>query len=116
MKGTERSMRTFQQLAIITTVLTVAMSTASAQIDLVPKNAQPTIWERFALRVLNTGEPATVDVRLVIPEVVAILGVHAPSSAWEFEVIGESSRVPSTSSRSWDGSPATLGARNSSFQ
>ena len=87
-------MRTLQQLAVITTVLAAATSTVSAQIDLVPKNAQPTIWERFALRVLNPSEPATVDVMLVVPEVVAVLGVHAPSSAWEFEVIVPTDSTP----------------------
>ena len=85
-------MRTLKLLTVLAAAL--AVSPASAQIDLVPKTAQPTIWERFTLRVINQREPATVEVVLVVPEVVAVLGVQAPSSAWKFEVIAPTDSTP----------------------
>ncbi len=87
-------MRSLQQFALIAATFAIATSTAYAQIDLVPKTAQPTIWERFTLRVINQREPATVEVVLVVPEVVAVLGVQAPSSAWKFEVIAPTDSTP----------------------
>ncbi len=87
-------MRALQQIALIAATFAIATSTVYAQIDLVPKTAQPTIWERFTLRVINQREPATVEVELVVPEIVAVLGVQAPSSAWEFEVIATTDSTP----------------------
>ena len=87
-------MRALQQIALIAATFAITTSAAHAQIDLVPKTAQPTIWERFTLRVINQRDLATVEVELVVPEIVAVLGVQAPSSAWAFEVIAPTDSTP----------------------
>ena len=82
-----RILRLLVTLAVFATV-------AHAQIDLVPKNAQPTLWERFTLRVINQLESPTTEVTLTVPEIIRILGVESPKSGWQFTVQSASDSTP----------------------
>ena len=83
-------------LAVGCWLLAATAGPAVAQIDLTPKAAQPTIWERFTLRVISQGESPTVDVTLTVPEIVAILGVQAPPAGWDFAVAPATDTTPQT--------------------
>ena len=74
--------------------MAVFATAAHAQIDLVPKKAQPTVWERFTLRVINQRESPTVEVTLTVPEIVLILGVESPKSTWQFTVYPATDSTP----------------------
>ena len=54
---------------------------AVAQVAINPQVTTPAAWERFAIRVINQTDTATVAVRVEVPEVILILGVQ-PKSGW----------------------------------
>lgn len=81
-------------LRFLATLVAVFATVAHAQIDLVPKKAQPTIWERFTLRVINQLESPATEVTLTVPEIILILGVESPKSGWQFMVHPASDSTP----------------------
>ena len=50
-----------------------------AQVVVDPGSATPAAFERFALRVVNQSDTATVAVRVTVPEAIQVLGVNAPA-------------------------------------
>jgi uncharacterized protein YcnI len=85
----------YQMSAILPLILSccVTPGTLEAQVQLHPSRVSPAAWERFALRVVNQTDTATVAVRVSIPEKVAVLGVE-PLEGWAFEIIPATDSTP----------------------
>jgi uncharacterized protein YcnI len=71
----------------------LAPAVAPAQVAIHPMTTTPAAWERFALRVINQTDTATVAVRIEVPEALSILGVEA-DPAWRFQVIPQTDSSP----------------------
>ena len=59
-------------------VLLAAPGAVTAQISIYPPSIEPAAWERIAVRVVSQSGPATVDVRIDLPDAIGVLGVDAP--------------------------------------
>lgn len=59
----------------------IAPPAAPGQATISPRNTTPAAWERFALRVVNQSDTATVSVHVDVPDAVTILGVQ-PVPQW----------------------------------
>lgn len=70
----------------LVTVLLVATPVAqvAAQVAISPGTMRPGHWERIALQVANTGDLATVQVAVRVPDAVTIIGLDAPAG-WTVE-------------------------------
>lgn len=51
---------------------------AGAQVAIHPTAVAPASWQRFGLRLASQADSPVVSVRLLVPDVVAVLGVDAP--------------------------------------
>lgn len=84
----------------------VAGVPASAQVMVSPQVTTPASWERYAIRVINQTDTATVSVRVEVPEIIQILGIE-PKAGWTIQMI------PATDSTrqaiSWTGGSVTNG-------
>lgn len=54
----------------------LAAAPAAAQVAISPLVTTPAEWERYAIRVINQTDTATVSVRVEVPEIIQILGVE----------------------------------------
>lgn len=68
-------------------------ASAHAQVALTPPALEPGAFERLALRVANPAPSPVVQVRLVVPEAVAVLGVDAPPP-WTGRLIPATDSTP----------------------
>ncbi len=81
---------------VVLAVMVGVVTPSEGQIDLVPKTVQPTVWERFTLRVINQVPMPTVAVTVTVPEIVTILGVAMHPPGWVFEVTLATDSTPQT--------------------
>ncbi len=72
----------------------------AAQVSIHPSTTTPAAWERFAVRVINRSDTATVSVRVDVPEAITILGVE-PLPGWTFELTAATDTTPQ--SLAWSG-------------
>jgi len=90
----------------IVALATVLAGPAAAQVMVSPQVTTPASWERYAIRVINQTDTATVSVRVEVPEIIFLLGVE-PKAGWTVQVI------PATDSTrqavSWTGGSVTRG-------
>lgn len=97
-------MRYLRLLAI--SLLIGAPATLHAQVSVSPQVTTPAAWERFAVRVINQTDTATVAVQVEVPEIIMVLGVE-PKAGWTIQ------SVPPTDSTgqviSWTGGAVTKG-------
>lgn len=88
-------------------ILAIVIATpAASQVAISPQVTTPASWERYAIRVINQTDTATVSVRVEVPEIIHILGVE-DKAGWTVQII------PATDSGrqavSWTGGRVTRG-------
>lgn len=71
----------------------VAPWAAHGQATISPRNTTPAAWERFAVRVVNQTDTATVAVHIDVPDAVTILGVQ-PVPRWSVRQVAATVSAP----------------------
>lgn len=84
----------------------LAAAPAVAQVGVTPQITTPAAWERFAVRVINQTDTATVAVRVEVPEVIMILGIE-PKPGWTIQTSAASDTI--RQAISWTGGSLTKG-------
>ncbi|MCH9016067.1 MAG: hypothetical protein IH877_10320, partial [Gemmatimonadetes bacterium] len=69
--------------AVVLAAVVAAASQLAAQVDVYPRSIEPLEWERITVRVVNNTSMPTVGVRVLVPEVVGILGVE-DKVGWDY--------------------------------
>lgn len=65
-------------------VFLIAPTTASSQVMITPNSITPAGWAHFEISVVNSRDDAITGVRVVVPEIISILGVD-PTDDWTYE-------------------------------
>jgi len=78
--------------AISLLAMLVATS-AAAQVSVSPQVTTPAAWERFAVRVINQTDTATVSVEVEVPGIIKVLGVE-PKAGWTMKTMIPTDSVP----------------------
>ena len=81
-------------------------SASHAQVAITPTTILPGGWERISLRAVNQTGPGITEVRLVVPEIVGIIGVE-PLSGWALARTAATDTTPQT--LTWSGGPILPG-------
>lgn len=84
---------TFRLAMILASGALLVVAPLSAQVAVAPATTAPAAWERFAVRVVNGSDTAVTGVRVLVPEVVQVLGVEPPAG-WTFIVTPASDTTP----------------------
>ena len=84
----------------------VVAAPVEAQVGISPSSTAPAAWERFAIRVMNQTDTATVQVRVQVPSVILILGVQ-PMAGWSVETTPATDTL--SQSITWSGGKLTKG-------
>lgn len=79
--------------AVVLAAVVAAASQLAAQVDVYPRSIEPLEWERITVRVVNNTSMPTVGVRVLVPEVVGILGVE-DKVGWDYHVLRASDTAP----------------------
>lgn len=65
-------------------VLLIAPAVASSQVMITPKSITPAGWARFEISVVNSRDHDITSVRVVVPEIISVLGVDR-NGDWTYE-------------------------------
>ncbi|MSR06035.1 MAG: DUF1775 domain-containing protein [Gemmatimonadetes bacterium] len=77
-----------------------------AQVSVSPNVTTPAAWERFAIRVINQTDTATVAVRVEVPEIIMLLGVQ-PKPGWTVQTVPATDSTPNVIT--WTGGTVAKG-------